>query len=189
MGTIFSLEMGHIKHHAYQSPENTAVYEPKCQKPYLPTWHMCPAKIQIRLCICTVWSESSLGLFRSTKDGKFLHVDNENWSDCANMYFRRYFFDIAFHKAFMLSFSRLSNKDQISKLVYWERRKVVILKTFYDDGEHELPPEWSTKRVKTSYISAIIQCYWCTNIFINPQKKYWCLDKAVDAHIKFIIHQ
>ena len=37
-----------------------------------------PAKIQIRLRIRAVWSESSLGAFRIAKDAKFLHEDNEN---------------------------------------------------------------------------------------------------------------
>ena len=39
---------------------------------------MCPAKVQISLCICAVWSESSLSKFWIAKDKKFLHADNEN---------------------------------------------------------------------------------------------------------------
>ena len=41
-------------------------------------------KIQIRLHICAVWSESSQAAFRVAKDAKFLHVDNKDWSDCAD---------------------------------------------------------------------------------------------------------
>ena len=39
---------------------------------------MCLVKIQIRLCICAVWSESSLGTFWLAKAAKFLHADNED---------------------------------------------------------------------------------------------------------------
>ena len=42
--------------------------------------HMRPAKIQIRLRIRAVWSESSLGAFWISKNAKFLHVDNKDWS-------------------------------------------------------------------------------------------------------------
>ena len=37
-----------------------------------------PAKIQISLHICAVWSESSLGAFLIDKDTKCLHADNED---------------------------------------------------------------------------------------------------------------
>ena len=40
--------------------------------------HVRPAKFQIRLCIRTVWSESSLGTFWTANDAKFLHADNED---------------------------------------------------------------------------------------------------------------
>ena len=40
--------------------------------------HVRPAKIQIRLRICTVWSESSLGAFWVAGDAACLHVDNED---------------------------------------------------------------------------------------------------------------
>ena len=43
---------------------------------------MRPMKIQISLCSCMVWSESSLGEFWIAKDTKFLYVDNKDWSDC-----------------------------------------------------------------------------------------------------------
>ena len=46
--------------------------------------HVCLAKIQISLSIRAVWWESSLGAFWIAKDAKFLHADNENWSDCAD---------------------------------------------------------------------------------------------------------
>ena len=39
--------------------------------------HVRPAKIQISLCVRTVWSESSLGAFWIAKDAKFL-ADNED---------------------------------------------------------------------------------------------------------------
>ena len=47
-------------------------------------WKMRPAKIQISLRICAVWSESSLGVFLIAEDAKFLHDDNEDWSDCSD---------------------------------------------------------------------------------------------------------
>ena len=40
--------------------------------------HVRPAKIQISLRIRAVWSESSLSEFRIANDAKFLHGDNEN---------------------------------------------------------------------------------------------------------------
>ena len=47
--------------------------------------HLRPAKIQIRLRIRAVWSKSSLGAFRETKDAKFLHADNKNSDQRAQM--------------------------------------------------------------------------------------------------------
>ena len=47
--------------------------------------HVRPAKIQISLCICTVWSESSPSAFCIAKGTKFLYADNEDWSVCANV--------------------------------------------------------------------------------------------------------
>ena len=47
--------------------------------------HVRPAKIQIRLRISAVWSESSLGAFWITKDAKFLHTDNEDTDQTAQM--------------------------------------------------------------------------------------------------------
>ena len=44
-----------------------------------------PAKIQIRLRICAVWSESSLCAFWIAKDAKFLHADNEDSDQTARM--------------------------------------------------------------------------------------------------------
>ena len=48
--------------------------------------HVLPAKIQIRLRIRAVWSESSLGTKLDSQGGKvlFFHADNEDWLDCAN---------------------------------------------------------------------------------------------------------
>ena len=43
------------------------------------------AKIQIRLRICAVWSESSLGAFWIAKATKLLHVDNEDSDQTARM--------------------------------------------------------------------------------------------------------
>ena len=40
--------------------------------------HVRPAKIQISLCIRTVWLESHVGIFWITKDAMFLQADNEN---------------------------------------------------------------------------------------------------------------
>ena len=39
--------------------------------------HVRSAKIQIRLRIRAVWSESSLGAFWAVEEAKFLHGDNE----------------------------------------------------------------------------------------------------------------
>ena len=47
--------------------------------------HMPPAKIQIRLRIRAVWSESSLGALWIAKDAKFLHANNENSDLTAQM--------------------------------------------------------------------------------------------------------
>ena len=46
--------------------------------------HVCSAKIQISLRIRTVWPESSLGAFWGAKDENFLHVDNDDWWECAD---------------------------------------------------------------------------------------------------------
>ena len=46
--------------------------------------HVRSAKIQISLRIRSGWSESSLNAFWIVKDAKFLHADNEDWSDCTN---------------------------------------------------------------------------------------------------------
>ena len=45
--------------------------------------HVRPVKIQASLRIRAVWPESSLVWI--AKDAKFLHVNNEYWSDCANV--------------------------------------------------------------------------------------------------------
>ena len=41
--------------------------------------HVRPAKIQISLRICAVWSEYSQDAFWIAKDAKYLHVENEDW--------------------------------------------------------------------------------------------------------------
>ena len=41
--------------------------------------------IQISLCICVVWSESSLGSFWIAKDAKFLHRDKKDANQTAWM--------------------------------------------------------------------------------------------------------
>ena len=46
---------------------------------------MRPAKIQVGLRICAVWSEPLLGACLVTKDGKFLHADNEDSDPTARM--------------------------------------------------------------------------------------------------------
>ena len=48
--------------------------------------HDWPAKIQISLHTCTVWSESSLGAFWIVKDTKFLHAGNKYSEQTAQMY-------------------------------------------------------------------------------------------------------
>ena len=50
-------------------------------------WNVHPAKTQISLFICPVWSESSLSTLWVAKDPKLLNADCEdwsNWSDWAN---------------------------------------------------------------------------------------------------------
>ena len=47
--------------------------------------HVLPAKIQISLCIRSVWSESSLGVFWIAKDAKFFHADNEDSNQTTGM--------------------------------------------------------------------------------------------------------
>ena len=42
--------------------------------------HMHPARIQISLRICGVWSESSLGIFWKALYAKLLQMNNEDWS-------------------------------------------------------------------------------------------------------------
>ena len=39
----------------------------------------------INLHIQAVWQESSQGAFCLAKDAKFLHADNKDWSDCADV--------------------------------------------------------------------------------------------------------
>ena len=46
---------------------------------------MRPAKIQIRLLINAVWSESSLDAFWIAKDAKVLHADNEDSDQTGRM--------------------------------------------------------------------------------------------------------
>ena len=47
--------------------------------------HVPLVKILISLHICTVWFESSLGIFLIAKDARFLHADSEDWSDCKDV--------------------------------------------------------------------------------------------------------
>ena len=49
--------------------------------------HVRPAKIQIRLRIRAVWSESSLGAVWLAKPAKFLHADNEDSDQTAQIRF------------------------------------------------------------------------------------------------------
>ena len=46
-------------------------------------WHVSPAKTQINLGICSVWSESLLCPSWVAKDPVFFHADSEDWSDWA----------------------------------------------------------------------------------------------------------
>ena len=45
---------------------------------------VCPARTQISLGICPVWSESSLCAQWVAKDLSFRHADSEDWSDWAD---------------------------------------------------------------------------------------------------------
>ena len=47
--------------------------------------HVSQAKIQISLHIRAVWSESSLDAFCIVKDANFLHADNEDYDQTAQM--------------------------------------------------------------------------------------------------------
>ena len=59
------------------------MYEPQRQETYLQTFRS--AKIQIRLHICAVWSESSLGEFWIAKDAMLFHAGNEDSDQTARM--------------------------------------------------------------------------------------------------------
>ena len=48
-------------------------------------WHVCPAKTQISLGICPVWSESSLCAQCVAKDPSFLHADVEDSDQSGRM--------------------------------------------------------------------------------------------------------
>ena len=50
--------------------------------------HVRPAKIQIRLSICAVWSESSLDAFWIVSDARFVHAGNEDSLQTARMRLR-----------------------------------------------------------------------------------------------------
>ena len=55
------------------------------RSPTKPTkWHMRPAKTQISLGICPVWSVFAMRSMGSSKDLKFLHADSKDWSDWAD---------------------------------------------------------------------------------------------------------
>ena len=47
-------------------------------------WSVHPAKTQISLGICPVWSESLLCTQWVVKDLSFLHADSKDWSDCVD---------------------------------------------------------------------------------------------------------
>ena len=47
-------------------------------------WSVRPAKTQISLGICPVWSESSLCAQWAANDPRFLHADSEDWSEWAD---------------------------------------------------------------------------------------------------------
>ena len=65
----------------YMFPDNQIEeIEPKRQKTYL---H--PVKTQVSLCICAVWSESSLTAFWIVKGVKFLYADNEDSDQTTRM--------------------------------------------------------------------------------------------------------
>ena len=51
----------------------------------LTKWHVHPAKTQISLGICPVWSESSLCAQWIAKDPSFLHVDSEDFDQTGRM--------------------------------------------------------------------------------------------------------
>ena len=47
--------------------------------------HASPAKIQTRLRVCAVWSESSPGAFWTAKDTRSLHAENEDYDQTARV--------------------------------------------------------------------------------------------------------
>ena len=61
---------------------NPTKYEPPHDKTN--KMNVCPAKTQISIGICPVWSESSLCAQWVVKDPSFLHADSEDWSDWAD---------------------------------------------------------------------------------------------------------
>ena len=67
--------------HLCDSNDSTP-YEPQGRKRTF--GHVRPAKIQIRLRIRAVWSESSLGACRMAKDAVSSYGQRRLWSDCAD---------------------------------------------------------------------------------------------------------
>ena len=80
------------------------------------------AKIQISLRIRAVWSEFSLGAFWIAKDAKFLHADNEDWSDCADAQA-----DLSLHWAHMSDSTFSHVTAQMSSLIFSENIMKSIL--------------------------------------------------------------
>ena len=58
------------------SSRGIQIWATSWQKPT--KWHVCPAKTQISLGICSVWSETSLCAQKVAKDPTFLHADSED---------------------------------------------------------------------------------------------------------------
>ena len=61
---------------------------------------MLKAKIKISLCLCAVWSESSLGAFWIAKSTKFLHVNKEYFDQTMRM---RRLFESSFARMYIFS--------------------------------------------------------------------------------------
>ena len=72
--------------------------------------HICIVKIQISLCIHTIWSESSLGAFIIANDAKFLHADNEDM----NTHVRMYIFSCCGSNVILFIRSEYTDKVQFS---------------------------------------------------------------------------
>ena len=92
--------------------------------------HVHPAKVQIRLHICAVWSEPSLGAFWISKDTKLLHADNEDYNQIAQVHsliwvFVGYTCQKVCFNMWLILYCFIQN------LITWECPSVSVLKAYF----------------------------------------------------------